>query len=57
MPNYHYRCRCGNEESRIVPMQFRNSQECGCGKKLDIVIGAPSLHGFDKLGRSTKKRK
>jgi len=31
---YAYRCSCGNEEIRIVPLEERNNQICVCGKRL-----------------------
>ena len=54
MPNYEYKCvKCNLLIERFVSMDEHDKQRCTkCKAKLTQTITAPSLIGFDKLGRS-----
>lgn len=42
MPIYEYRCDCGNEEQKLLPMQERNRpQVCKCGKVMLRKMSVP----------------
>ena len=59
MPTYRYRCenkKCKQalkEFERMASIAERHEQSCEvCGSKLMKLIDAPTLIGFDGLGRS-----
>lgn len=54
MPNYSYTCiKCSRYVEINLSMDSRNEpQKCKCGGDLKRSIDAPSLGGFDNLGRS-----
>ncbi len=44
MPLYEYQCRCGNGESKILPIsQFDQPQMCGCGRVMDRKMSRSSF--------------
>lgn len=44
MPIYEYQCRCGNGESKILPIsQFDQPQVCECGKTMQRLMSVSSF--------------
>ena len=40
MPNYEYKCQCGNEFDKLMPMDKRHDVLCSCGEKAQLKISA-----------------
>ena len=47
-----FRCICEKKEHKESRVEDDERELCSCGKEMVRLIGAPSLGGFDKLGRS-----
>ena len=47
-----FRCICEKKELKERRVEDDERERCSCDKEMVRLIGAPSLGGFDKLGRS-----
>ena len=47
-----FRCICEKKEHKESRVEDGEREKCSCGKEMVRLVGAPSLGGFDKLGRS-----
>ena len=47
-----FRCVCDKAELKECRVEDDERERCSCGKEMVRLVGAPSLGGFDKLGRS-----
>lgn len=55
MPNYDYRCECGEVFEERNSIEKRKMARCKCGKIANLKPGAVALAGFNNLGQSTRK--
>jgi putative FmdB family regulatory protein len=44
MGKYDYKClKCGNIESKTVPMSEYKKQKCKCGELLEVIPNVPAM--------------
>lgn len=61
MPIYEYRCTCGLEIERFLPLsEYDQPQICKCGKKMQFKVSLPKqavvpLTGRDKVLKTLNK--
>ena len=51
MPLYDFACECGNTFERMVPVDERHEQPCGCGKSARRLYTGNLYHRFGRDGR------